>query len=110
MKLYKAEFFKRDFTLRAAVGIQSPELVFDYLTTEKTEITLPGAVKIARGDWAHVTDINGAVIYQGVVMDITTAITFRNRTMYITTVMPATRFITTTTLFGKSNFSFTITA
>ena len=72
MKLYKAEFFKRDFTLRAAVGIQSPELVFDYLTTEKTEITLPGAVKIARGDWAHVTDINGAVIYQGVVMDTET--------------------------------------
>lgn len=61
MKPYKAEFFKRDFTLRAAAGIQSPELVFDYLTTEKTEITLPGAVKIARGDWAHVTDMNGAV-------------------------------------------------
>ena len=55
MKPYKAEFFKRDFTLRAAAGIQSPELVFDYLTTEKTEITLPGAVKIARGDWAHVS-------------------------------------------------------
>ena len=72
MKLYKAEFFKRDFTLRAAVGVKSPELVFDYLTTEKTEITLPGAVKIARGDWAHVTDINGAVIYQGVVMDTET--------------------------------------
>ena len=51
MKLYKAEFFKRDFTLRAAVGIQSPELVFDYLTTEKTEITLPGAVKI--GEIGH---------------------------------------------------------
>lgn len=72
MKPYKAEFFKRDFTLRAAAGIQSPELVFDYLTTEKTEITLPGAVKIARGDWAHVTDMNGAVIYQGVVMDTET--------------------------------------
>ena len=72
MKLYKAEFFKRDFTLRAAVVVKSPELVFDYLTTEKTEITLPGAVKIVRGDWAHVTDINGAVIYQGVVMDTET--------------------------------------
>ena len=29
-------------------------------------------MRIVRGDWAHVTDINGAVIYQGVVMDTET--------------------------------------
>ena len=61
-KLYKAEFFKRDLRYAPPWGFNRRKLVFDYLTTEKTEIMIAGRGENRAGDWTHVTDMNGAVI------------------------------------------------
>lgn len=69
MSLFKIEIFDRDFNFRSAAAVESPELMMDYLTLESTTIHLP-RTDAKRGDWAHITDYNGKVVYQGIIKDV----------------------------------------
>lgn len=66
---YKIEIFERDFTFRAFAPIAPPDIVFDYLAIEKVSIE---GVKITaqKGDYAHITDGGGNVVYQGFIDDV----------------------------------------
>ena len=54
-KPYKAEFFNRTFDFMFFSVIAAPEIVFDYLTLEKTSIVIPGIADISRGWYCHIT-------------------------------------------------------
>lgn len=70
-KPYKAEFFNRTFDFMFFSVIAAPEIVFDYLTLEKTSIVIPGIADISRGWYCHIT--RGAdVAYQGIVSGVDT--------------------------------------
>ena len=66
---YKAEFFDRAFNFVFWSKIPEPEIMFDYLTLDKTSIIIPAVVDISRGWYCHIT--RGAdVAYQGIVSGI----------------------------------------
>lgn len=68
---YKAEFFDRSFTFRlfSVIDSEKLELHMDYLTLEKTTITIPSIAVIERGWLCHIT--NGSkVVYQGTVASV----------------------------------------
>jgi hypothetical protein len=55
-----------------SVGVlDTPDIFFDYLTLERTTVTLK-AIDAQRGDFAHVSSFMGEVVYQGIVSDIQT--------------------------------------
>ena len=66
---YKAEFFDRAFKFVFWSKIPEPEIMFDYLTLDKTSIIIPAVEDILRGWYCHIT--RGAdVVYQGIVSGI----------------------------------------
>lgn len=69
--LYKIEIFERDYTFRSFAPIEQPEIEFDYLTIQKTQVTCK-SITASKGDFAHITDSTGAVVYQGIVDDTDT--------------------------------------
>ncbi len=71
METYKAEFFDRNFNFTFFSVIAAPEIVFDYLTLDKTSIILPGVADISRGWYCHLTQ-GAHVVYQGFVSGVDT--------------------------------------
>lgn len=69
LTVYKAEFFDREFGHVASSVISSPEISYDYLTLETTEVILPTLVNVPFGSYANITDIDGNIIYQGIVLE-----------------------------------------
>lgn len=68
---YKAEFFDRAFNFVFWSKIPEPEIMFDYLTLDKTSIIIPAVEDILRGWYCHIT--RGAdVVYQGFVSGVDT--------------------------------------
>lgn len=67
-KPFKLEVFDGDITYRSHSVISGQTIYFDYLTLEKTTINSP-IITVAKGDYAHITDFDGAVIYQGIIDD-----------------------------------------
>ena len=67
----KAEFFNRTFDFTFWSRIPEPEIMFDYLTLEKTSIIIPAVVDILRGWYCHITQ-GADVIYQGIVSGVDT--------------------------------------
>ena len=65
-KAYKAEFFDRALNFTFFTVIDEPEIVFDYLTLDKTSIVIPRIADISRGWYCHITR-GAAVVYQGIV-------------------------------------------
>lgn len=68
---YKIEVFDRGMDFRSAGVLDKPDISFDYLTLERTTVTLK-AIDAQRGDFAHVSSFAGEVVYQGIVSDIRT--------------------------------------
>lgn len=68
---YKLEIFRRDFSFRSFSPIHAPYVSMDYLTLEKTTIQVVRASAV-KGDYAHITNGAGEVIYQGIVDDVET--------------------------------------
>lgn len=68
---YKIEIFERDYTFRSFAPIEQPEIEFDYLTIQKTTVTCK-SITAVKGDFAHITDSSGTVVYQGIVSDTDT--------------------------------------
>lgn len=66
---YKIEIFDRDFNFVGYSIVERPEIDFDYLTLEETTLRLP-RITAGKGDFAHVTDLYGSVIYDGIVSDV----------------------------------------
>lgn len=67
--IYKAEFFDRAFDFKFFSVIDAPEIVFDYLTLDKTSIIIPGIVELSRGWYCHITR-SAHVVYQGFVAGV----------------------------------------
>lgn len=66
---YKAEFFDRNFDFKFFSVISEPEIKTDYLTLDKSTITLPLVADISRGWFCHVT-YGKNVVFQGTVASI----------------------------------------
>lgn len=66
--LYKVEIFSRDYQYKDMALSSELEIQMDYLTLENTTIHLP-RVAASKGDFVHVTDFAGRVVYQGIIMD-----------------------------------------
>lgn len=66
---FKVEIFQRNYTFKSFAPISDPRIAMDYLTLEKTKIKAAGVVA-SKGDYAHVTDGTGNVVYQGIVDDV----------------------------------------
>lgn len=66
---YKVEVYDRQMNFRSMAVIEAPEIYFDYLTLEGIKLTAP-SVLAQKGDFAHVTDAYGSVVYQGIVADV----------------------------------------
>lgn len=69
---YKLEIFDRNIDFKDTVIIGEPTISFDYLTLEKSRVTTP-MINAARGDYAHITDLDGRVVYQGIIDDYAAA-------------------------------------
>lgn len=63
---YKIEIFDRNIDFKDMTPIGEPEISFDYLTLEGIKIVAP-VIAATRGDFAHITDMSGNVVYQGIV-------------------------------------------
>ena len=70
-ELHKAEFFNRTFDFMFFSVIQEPEIVFDYMTLDKTSIVIPGIADISRGWYCHITQ-GARVVFQGIVSGVDT--------------------------------------
>lgn len=66
--LYKVELYDRGMNFRSWAPIEAPTISFDYLTIEGIQITAP-LLAVQKGDFAHITDYLGKVVYQGIVDD-----------------------------------------
>ena len=66
--LYKVEIFSRDYQYKDMALSSELEIQMDYLTLENTTIHLP-RITASKGDFVHVTDFAGRVVYQGIIMD-----------------------------------------
>lgn len=67
---YKIEIFDRNIDFKSMTPMGAVKFSFDYLTLEKTKITIP-KIEAAKGDFAHITDFYGNIIYQGIIDDYT---------------------------------------
>lgn len=67
--LYKIEIFSQNYAFKSVAMLNNPQISMDYLTLEKTTLDVP-LIEASRGDFVHVTDFYGDVIYQGVIQDI----------------------------------------
>mgnify|MGYP004667478297 CR=1 FL=1 len=67
---YKCEFFTRAFEYRDMSVIGAPIITVDYISAEKVDISVYRQISALRGDYARITDQDGAEIYQGIVADI----------------------------------------
>lgn len=66
---YKVEIFDRDMSFRGFTATGRPDIAFDYLTLEHTTLTIP-QIPADKGDYAHITDAAGQLVYQGIVSDV----------------------------------------
>lgn len=66
---YKAEFFDRNFNFKFFSDISEPEIKIDYLTLDKSVITLPLIADILRGWFCHVT-YGKNIVFQGTVASV----------------------------------------
>jgi hypothetical protein len=69
LQAYKVEIFDRDINFKDVAAFGGQPIYFDYLTLEKTSIEVP-SITAAKGDYAHITDFSGNVVYQGIVADV----------------------------------------
>lgn len=70
MTPFRAEFFDRQINYRFFVVIDEPEIKMDYLTLDKTAVTLPGLCNISRGWFCRI--VRGKdTIFQGTVASVT---------------------------------------
>ena len=65
---YKLEVFGQDIVFKDKAVLGSPEINFDYLTLESSKITVK-KINVAKGDYIHITNFSGDVVYQGIVKD-----------------------------------------
>lgn len=73
VRIYKAEFFDRNFNFIFFSVIPEPEIIFDYLTLDKTSIVIPSVADISRGWYCHITqESSAAAVYQGFVSGVDT--------------------------------------
>ena len=66
---YKAEFFDRNFDFKFFSVISEPQIKTDYLTLDKSSITVPSLAEISRGWFCHVT-CGKDVVFQGTVASV----------------------------------------
>ena len=66
---FKAEFFDRAYNFMLFSVIPEPEISIDYLTLDKSSISIPGLPSIARGWYCRITQ-GTDVIYQGTVTSV----------------------------------------
>lgn len=64
-KQCKIEIFDRDIIYKSSRVIGWPSVSFDYLTLEQASIDIP-EIEVSKGDFVHITDMSGDVIYQGI--------------------------------------------
>ena len=69
--LYKVEIFDRAYHFRGMALLGNPNIRVDYLTLERTTLKVKN-ITAQRGDFAHITDFDSNVLYQGIVEDINT--------------------------------------
>ena len=67
--LYKIEIFDREYRYISMGVMQNPPIQMDYLTLEATTISV-NKIQANKGDFAHITDFSGKVIYQGIIQDV----------------------------------------
>lgn len=66
-KQFKAEFFRRDFSLLDAAVVADPEISFDYLTLETTSVRVK-KTKAEQGDFIRISELYQAdAVYEGIV-------------------------------------------
>lgn len=71
--IYKAEFFDTSFNLKFWSKIAEPEIIYDYLTLDKTVIVIPGVADVRRGWYCHITwESSAGAVYQGFVSGVDT--------------------------------------
>lgn len=66
---YKLEIFDRDYRYRDRAALTLTNIAEDYLTLQKTTIQVAG-IHAQKGDYAHITDMSGDVLFQGIVEDV----------------------------------------
>ena len=66
---YKIEFFDRQLAFLDYRPLPVPTVSMDYLTLEPTSVAVPH-LTVPRGSFAHITDLSGTVVYQGIVDDV----------------------------------------
>ena len=65
---YKLEVFGPDIVFKAKTTLGAPDISFDYLTLESSRLSVK-RLDVAKGDYVHITDFAGDVVYQGIVKD-----------------------------------------
>ncbi len=65
---YKLEVFGQDIVFKDKAVLGTPEINFDYLTLESSKLIIK-KINVAKGDYIHITDFSGSVVYQGIVKD-----------------------------------------
>lgn len=64
----KLEVFDRDYHFRDMAALSLPDIQMDYLTLESTSITVT-AIQAQKGDYLHITRMDGSLVYQGILAD-----------------------------------------
>lgn len=67
--LYKVEIFGRNYQYKDMALLSELSIQMDYLTLENTTITVVNLLA-DKGDFVHITDFYGAIIHQGIVLDV----------------------------------------
>lgn len=102
MTPYRAEFFDRQLNYKLFSLIERPEIKMDYLTLDKTALTVPGVAEINRGWYCRILSGSDEV-YQGFVSSVTQA---KNNTAVALSPMPAlfdTQVYKDRTTYSKAN-------
>ena len=102
MTPYRAEFFDRQLNYKLFSLIERPEIKMDYLTLDKTALTVPGVAEINRGWYCRILSGSDEV-YQGFVSSVTQA---KNYTAVALSPMPAlfdTQVYKDRTTYSKAN-------
>ena len=75
----KVEIFDKDFNFILLENIISINVKQDYNTLEETEISIVNNEKADIGQYVHVTDNRGQIVFQGVItkIDLTAGIVLR---------------------------------
>jgi len=66
---YKVEIFDRDFNYIGFAPIERPTITFDYLSYEDV-VVITTSIEASKGQYAHITDVYGATVYQGYVKSV----------------------------------------